>query len=89
MTLCDQLHHQSLYHFLDNVLLEHGGLPHVPPPEMTWETFLTLRAGIWTMYSHSDPLKVIGGVMGWVAVVVAHKILFTSQRPNFPLVFLN
>ena len=31
------------------------------PPEMTWDAFLhsgVLRAGFWTMYTHSDPLKV-------------------------------
>ena len=55
--------------FFDHVLLEHGELPHV----LSVSVHLNLGhlpgvlgASIRTMYSHSDPLKVIGWWGGWV-----------------------
>ena len=58
---------------------------------MTWDFFLTLR-GTQDLYlnqvSHSDPLKVMGLVVGWLVVVVAHKDLETEQRP-IPLSLLD
>ena len=48
---------------------------------MTWDTFLTLRGtkGIYLDYVGTDPPKVMGGVVGWVA----HKILVTSPEAKF------
>ena len=81
---------QTLKTFFYNVLLELGGLPHVLPLAVHLEWLGTpswhlgvLRASVWTMPPHSDPLKVMGGWVGWGGVVVAHEILVTSPEAKF------